>query len=310
MKNISVRIFFFICLLCVVGCQSSIKHPEKDLTAYVRDLNSEDPRLRAEAKNIIPTYGKAAVKPLLSFLLLQKNEAVRNDGIVVLSKIKTSESAGALVTLFKQTHDYAAIDALSGIGEPALAPLHIAVGDPDPYIRFFTLCALGKISMGDEKSCNNEKQIFLGIFKNDSSAMVRDMALACLMPYRNDDNIRPVFDAALNDKDKIIRATAEQILNYGVQIYPDCRKEWLYEIDAGIEKYHALNNEYPENLAALIPGDYVKKEWMVNPFGFSYIYRVANDRKTYSLISPGRYPKEACAGMSTDGKYCNQAINK
>ena len=60
------------------------------------------------------------------------------------------------------------------------------------------------------------------------------------------------------------------------------------DILKGLKKYYALHKQYPENLNDLVKENFIKKEWLVNPWGYPYTYEIDKNRKSFKVISLGK----------------------
>lgn len=202
-----------IILFCLNGCQGYAKNPEQEVTALIKDLNSENPKFRTKARNVIPSYGNIAVNPLLAFLIGQKNESIRNDGVLIFIEIKTSEAASALIAFFKQTHDIpnAIQGALIQIGKPSIAPSLTSLNDADQYVRVMCLAALNGIRQNydsDEQLARDMKNVNLRVFQDDASVIVKETALMSLIPFMDNADVLSVMKASLKSEHPSIREIA------------------------------------------------------------------------------------------------------
>lgn len=73
------------------------------------------------------------------------------------------------------------------------------------------------------------------------------------------------------------------------KIYPDkIEVEKIISLIKIIENYHALHKVFPQNLKTFLKENLVRREQLLNPWGYPYIYEVTNDGKTFKLLSVGK----------------------
>lgn len=266
-----------------------------ELGKLIQKLKSDDSSIRQEAVMEIPKYKNNAVNPLAQLLLENQSDPILIDAIRSLEQIKSAEAALALIYFFQRTHRMPneVTSAMENIGKPAIEPLFKAYENSDYFTKTFILSALNNLSikfLTDKKLCDDVKKLFLKAFLNEKSIYVRKTALSFLgqSSFEDDPEVRLVIKNALNDKNEDIRKIAAYLLEPHRISYPEGKQEWIMDILKGLKKYYALHKQYPENLNDLVKEDFIKKEWLVNPWGYPYTYEIDKNRKSFKVISLGK----------------------
>ena len=214
------RKFYLISVitLCVSlsSCQST-GNDAVEINNLIERFNNRDALIREKACDELSQYRNSAVSILLSFIIKSEDNRFRKEGILCLGKIRTKEAATALLTFFKQTHDFfnETSDALLDIGKPAIEPLFNSYSEQDHEVRLLGLSTLNNFTLkySDDRNINDQiKKQFVKAFKQDSILDIRIATIFFLQQYIFDDEIRNLMEGALNDENKDIRKAAAQVL--------------------------------------------------------------------------------------------------
>ncbi|OGW40286.1 MAG: hypothetical protein A2Y97_09215 [Nitrospirae bacterium RBG_13_39_12] len=212
------NLFYFISISCVfvfiVSCSNAKNKQEKEIKESIKYLKSEDSLVRIKARNDIASYKNQAIKPLYEFLSENKDDNLLKEGILCLAEIKTEESASALILFLRKTHNLPneISDALVRIGKPSVNPLFSAYSYDEHYVREFVIGALNNLINDipiDYKTTGDIKNFFIKAFKENNLVSVKKMALISLMRFKDDEDVKPVIESALTDKNRAIRELAK-----------------------------------------------------------------------------------------------------
>ncbi len=290
-----------ISVLFLVGYYIVQMQQEKEITDLIKRLKSEESAVREKAVNEIPKYKNKAVKPLMNLLMENQNESILADAILSFVQIRSAEAASALIKFLQQTHKMQneVTGALVNIGKPAVEPLFKAYDSSDYYTKVLILNTLNNLSpkfLLDKKINEDIKKLYLKAFLQENSIYVRKTVLSFLgqSQFDNDPTVKLVIRNALKDKNGDIRAIALIILQRGKgELYPDKTEiDRIANVISGLEYYHALHKMFPNNLNSLVKEEFVKKEFLKNPWGYPYIYEIAKDKESIKLISLGKDGKQ------------------
>ena len=69
---------------------------------------------------------------------------------------------------------------------------------------------------------------------------------------------------------------------------PKVTKETMHDIVYALERYYAHNKRYPEKLTDIISDNPMRKKWLTDPWGNSYVYTTTRKRSSFKLISAGK----------------------
>ena len=305
---LTTAILIFSSLICFAGQNNG----GDELGKLIQKLKSDDSSIRQKAVKEIPKYKNKAVNQLAQLLLENQSDSILVDVIRSMEQIKSAEAALALIDFFQRTHRMPneVTSAMENIGKPAIEPLFKAYESSDNDTKTFILSALNNLSIKfitDKKLADDAMRLFLKAFLNEKSINVRKIALSFLgqSSFEDDPEVRLVIKNALNDKNEDIRKIAAYLLEPHSISYPEDKQEWIMDILKGLKKYYVLHKKYPENLNDLFREDFIKKEWLVNPWGYPYVYEVDKDRKSFKLISLGKdgtQNSEGAVVLSSDGE--------
>lgn len=305
---LTVAILIFSDLVCFANQGNG----GDELGNLIQKLKSDDSSIRQKAVKEIPKYKNKAVNPLAQLLLENQSDSILVDVIRSMEQIKSAEAALALIDFFQRTHRMPneVTSAMENIGKPAIEPLFKAYESSDNDTKTFILSALNNLSIKfitDKKLSDDAMRLFLKAFLNEKSINVRKIALSFLgqSPFEDDSEIRLAIKNALNDENEDIRKIAVRLLEPHAISYPDGKQEWIMDISKGLKKYYALHKQYPESLNDLLRENFIKKDWLVNPWGYLYIYEIDKERKSFKLISLGKDGKQNSEGaivLSSEGE--------
>jgi len=255
-----------ISVLFLVGYYVIQRHQEKEIGNLINRLKNEDRTVREIAVNELSKYKNKAIRPLTKILMESQNESVLADAIQSLGQITSDEAALALIQFFQQTHRMPneVTDALKAIGKPAVGPLFKVYDGSDYYTRSVILGALNELItkfLGDKKTIEKIKKLFLKAFLYDNSIYVRKTALPFLgqSQFEDDPEVKLVIRNALKDNNGDIRAIAFIIFQRGKGVlYSDKNEiDRITSIISGMEYFHALHKMFPNNLNPLVKEDFI-----------------------------------------------------
>lgn len=276
-------------------CSADQSNRGNELDKLIQKLKSDNSSIRQEAVKQIPKYKNKAVKPLSQLLLENQSDPILIDAIRTLEQIESTEAASVLIRFVQRTHKMPneITSAMENIGKPAIEPLFKAYENSDYFTKTFILSALNNLSikfLTDKKLSANIKKLFLEAFLTEESIYVRKTALGFLgsSQFEDDPEVKSAIKNALNDENSDIRNIAAYLLEPHSISYPEGKQEWIMDILKGLKKYYALHKQYPENLNDLVKENFIKKEWLVNPWGYPYTYEIDKNRKSFKVISLGK----------------------
>jgi HEAT repeat protein len=208
------------------------------IVLLITALHDNDSYIRESAVEALKNFGTSAVKPLIaalkdedmlvqstainllgeirddravepvSLFLKNKEQLIRAEAARALGKIKDQRSVIPLVTALKDkdihVHD-AAVEALKGIGPPAVEPLIAALKDEDMRVQSAAIRLLGEIR--DDRAVE-----LVSLFLKNTAWYMRVEAARALGKIKDPRALEPLRNA-LNDKNHDVQDMVEWALD-------------------------------------------------------------------------------------------------